>query len=255
MKVPLAIHLTLRELKTRYEESTLGFVWAFLSPLFLIAIYAFFFGKIFGSGGGPVPFSLHLFSGYLAWDLFGRTVGEGADILISNTTILTKVRLPLVSVFQARVLYYLFHMAFSTLVLLIAMLVLGLRPGWQIVFLPVVFSALALFTAGSAMIVGVFALFLKDLREVIPVVLLAWLFATPIFYEESMLHLAPGSVPFYLFRCNPMYWFIELTRQCTVRPEGPHLLILAILCVGSWLIYQVGLRLLNRSRSLILDVL
>lgn len=255
MQAPLAVALAFRELKTRYEESMLGLVWAFLSPLLLIAIYALFFGKVLGAGGGEVPFSLHLFSGYLAWDLFGRTVGEGPDIFLANRTILTKVRLPLGSVFHARVFYHLFHMAFATLVLLLAMLVLGLRPGWQLVCLPVVFGALALFTIGGAMIVGVFALFLKDLREVVPVVLLAWLFATPIFYDESLLGLTPGSAAQWLYRSNPMYWFVELTRQCTVRPEGPHLAPLGVLVMGSGVVYLLGCRLLRRSRALVLDVL
>jgi len=254
-KTPLAISLALRELKTRYDESTLGFIWAFLSPLFLIGIYAVFFGKVFGSRAESVPFALHLFSGYLAWDLFARTVGEGQDIFLSNKTILTKVKLPLYSVFHARVLYQLFHFAFATLVLIVAMLCMGLMPGWQLLFLPLVFAALALFTTGSAIIVGIFALFLKDLREVVPVVLLAWMFATPIFYDESMLNLTPGSAPYYLYRCNPMYWFIEYTRESTIRPEGPHFLGYTLLMSGSLAVYMLGHALMKRSRSLVLDVL
>jgi len=254
-KLPLSVTLALSELKTRYEESTLGFIWAFLNPLLLIGIYAVFFGKVFGSSAGSVPFSLHLFSGYLAWDLFGRTVGESHDIFLSNKAILTKVKLPLDSVFHARVLYHLFHFVFAAAILIAAMLFMGLMPGWQLLFLPIVFVSLALFTAGSAMIVGIFALFLKDLREVVPVVLLAWLFATPIFYDESMLNLTPGSSTYYLYRCNPMYWFIEYTRECTVRPEGPHLLGYSLLLLGSLAVYKLGHVLMKRSRSLVLDVL
>lgn len=251
----LPFGLALRELKLRYEESVLGFVWAFVNPLCLIAIYAFFFGTVLGGASGDVPFSLHLFSGYVAWDLFGRTIGEGADILIANKTILTKVRLPLVAVFQARVLYHLFHVGFAAVVLVAAMLVLGLRPGPRLLLLPVVLGALALFTAGAAMIAGVLALFLKDLREVIPVVLVAWLFATPIFYDERMLHFAPGSPAALLYHLNPLYWFVEYTRACTVRPDAPSLGGLALMAAGSVALYLLGRAFLARSRSLVLDVL
>ena len=62
------------------------------------------------------------------------------------------------------------------------------------------------------MIVGIFGLFLKDLKEIVSVVLLAWLFATPIFYHEETLHLSPGTLASHLYRANPMYWFVDFTR-------------------------------------------
>ncbi|MEZ5987629.1 MAG: ABC transporter permease [Planctomycetota bacterium] len=257
-RLPLAVGLTVREVRSRYQESALGLLWTLLTPLLLIAIYSFFFGRVLGLGGGAaggVPFALHLFSGYLAWDVFGRTVGEGPDILTGNRAILTKVRVPLETVFHARVLFQLFHASLAGLVLFAAMAVEGIAPGPEVLLLPVLLACLGLFTAGAAMIAGVLGLFLKDLKEVVAVVLLAWLFATPIFYYEAGLGLGEGTLLGTLYRSNPMYWFVTLMRACTVEPGAGHPLAWVLVVLGSYLAYRLGRLMLARSRSLVLDLL
>jgi len=255
----LAAGLAGRELRSRYQESALGFVWSVLSPLLLMALYTLFFGWAMNQGGGEqgmLGFTLHLFSGYLAWDTFARLAGDGPDILLANRAILTKVRIPIDAVFHARMLQQLFHTGIAAVLLLLVALIAGRRPGPMVLLLPVVVLALSLFTLGVTMIVSVLGLFLRDLKEVTSLLLAAWLFATPIFYFiDRMPLLAPDTASGFAYRLNPLFWFVGVVRAATLGAELPALLPLAALCLVSVGVYWLGRRFLLRCRSLILDTL
>jgi len=257
--LPLGFGLALRELRSRYQESALGFLWVLLSPLMMIGIYSMFFGRVLGmneSVKAPGGFTLYLFAGYLAWDLFGRMAGEGGDIFLGNRSILTKVRLPLDAIMQARILYHIFHWLFATIVLFVVMLFMGVWPSWSALLLPLVVLDLALFTIGVSSLFAVLSLFLKDFKEVLGILLVAWLFATPIFYDARNLGiLGSGRIEGVLYQMNPMFHFVELMRSCTIYGNWPTLLSLGSVTVGSLLVYLAGRAFLMRSRPLILDLL
>jgi ABC-type polysaccharide/polyol phosphate export permease len=253
----LAWGLAVRDLRSRYQDSLLGALWSLVSPLLLIGIYAAFFGRVLGirAEPGEPPFVLHLFAGYLVWDLFGRMAGEGADVLLGSRAILTKVRLPLATVFFARMLYHLIHWAFATLALLAVMLLSGLRPGLPILALPLFVLLLCLFTLGVTMLLAVLGLFLRDLREVFAVLLTAWLLATPIFYyAERMPALGEGWLG-ALYRANPLLWFVEGFRGAVLHARWPAPSELLLLATVAALVYAAGFAFLRRSRRLVLDVL
>lgn len=255
----LALGLAGRELRSRYQESALGFAWSVLSPLLLMALYTVFFGKMLGQeqeAGGMLGFTLHLFSGYLVWDTFARLAGDGPDILLANRAILTKVRIPIDAVFHARMLQQLFHTAIAAVLLLVVALVAGRRPGAQVLLLPLTVLLLSGFTLGVTMVVSVLGLFLRDLKEVTALLLAAWLFLTPIFYRlERMPALAPDQALGIAYRCNPQFWFVALSRAATLGDPLPSPLPLLALAVVSAASYWLGRRFLRRCRSLILDTL
>ena len=255
----LGLGLAGREIKGRYEESALGMLWAFLSPIFLIVIYAFFFGKVMGMekhGRGPGGFALYLFAGYLAWDLFGRMLGEGPDILLGNRTILTKVKIPMESVFLARMFFHVFHWAFSTVVLVAAILLHGRSLNWTFLYLAPLVAGLSLFSLGCTMFVAVVGLFLKDFKEMVGILLVAWLFATPLFYYyDSIPALQGGTLWGTVYRLNPLYWYVSFFRDCTLYGRTPPLGPFCLALLGSSLVFLAGKWWLGRSKSMILDIL
>lgn len=253
----LAWSLALRDLRSRYQESMLGFLWSLLSPLLLIGIYTLFFGQVLGMSAEPdaPPFALHLFAGYLIWDLFGRLAGEGTDILLGSRAILTKVRLPLRTVFHARLLYHAVHWAFAVAVLLAAMPVAGCVPGLPILSLLPMVVLLGLFALGVAMLFAVLGLFLRDLREVFSLLLTAWLFATPIFYYAERVPALNEGLPGTLYRLNPLYWFVSWCRDATLLQRWPDPLAALLLAFASLLVFAAGTLFLRRCRRLVLDLL
>lgn len=253
----LAWSLARRDLRSRYQESLLGFLWSLLSPLLLIGIYTLFFGRLLGIQADPdaPPFALHLFCGYLVWDLFGRLAGEGADILLGSRTILTRVRLPLATVFYARLLYHAVHWAFAVVVLLVAMLASGLVPGPQLLMLLPLVGLLGLFALGVAMLFAVLGLFLRDLREVFAVLLTAWLFATPIFYYADRLPLLNEGLLGTLYHLNPLYWFVTAVRDAALHARGPEPVPFLLLALSSLFVFWAGRTFLRRCRRLVMDLL
>ena len=90
-------NLTLRELRSKYRRSFLGWSWSLLNPLALVAIYGFVFGVVFGAEApvgnpsGLTTYALYLLTGLLPWSFFGLVTGLGLSSLIGNAGLVRKV--------------------------------------------------------------------------------------------------------------------------------------------------------------------
>jgi ABC-type polysaccharide/polyol phosphate export permease len=77
--------LTRRELTARYRGSVLGFLWSFVQPLLLLAVYSLVFGQIFAPRiAGAEPYPLFLVCGLFPWIWFSTALGEGTLALVAN---------------------------------------------------------------------------------------------------------------------------------------------------------------------------
>lgn len=258
--MPIAVLLARREIEARYRGALLGLLWPLVAPFVLLAVYWLFFGVILGlDRSAPIRsgFVLHLFSGYVVWDLFARLAGEGPELLGAQRTLLTRVRVPLETVFLSRLLYHLAHQAASLLVLLVVVVASGRGVSAAVLWLPLLLAGLCAFSLAATMLAALVGLVLRDAREVVALVLVAWLFATPVFYDLDGLGpgLGAGTTAGALLRLNPMYWFTALFRDCLFAGPGPAPLALCALVAASLVLFLAVRGLLRRRRGLILDLL
>ena len=140
--------LVARELKARYRGSVLGFLWSFINPLLLLAIYSFIFTTIMPNRAeGLQPYALFLLCGILPWNWFSTSLNEAAGSLIAGGNLIKKVLfpaevLPIVSVLANMVHFF--------LALPIVLIVLLLYRHWPdpggLVWFPVVVAIQFLFT-------------------------------------------------------------------------------------------------------------
>ena len=88
----LLLNLIRKELKTRYKDSFLGFLWSLLRPMFLLAVYYIAIGKFLGV---PFPlFPIFLFCGLVAWTLFTDVLGGCTGSVVGNAGLIKKVYFP-----------------------------------------------------------------------------------------------------------------------------------------------------------------
>ncbi len=59
-----------RELKARYKDSALGFLWSLMRPLAMLLIYYIALGKFLGASRGIPDFAIFIYTGLTAWGLF-----------------------------------------------------------------------------------------------------------------------------------------------------------------------------------------
>jgi lipopolysaccharide transport system permease protein len=182
-----------REVVGRYKGSMLGIFWSLATPIFMLAVYTFVFSVVFkarwGAGGSDskTEFALVLFAGLMIFNLFSECVGSAPGLVLANVNYVKKVVFPLEVLPWVRMGSALFHFAVSLGVWLVAYLALFGIPHWQVLLLPFVLIPLVLFVMGLSWALSSLGVYLRDVGQIIGLVITVLMFLTPIFYPASSL--------------------------------------------------------------------
>jgi lipopolysaccharide transport system permease protein len=182
---PLARRMTV----ARYRGSALGLLWALLTPAVMIAVFTFLFAGVFGArfteGGTPLDYALYLFCGLLPWTAFSETLQQSSGVVIAHANLVKRVVFPLEALPVAQALAALVAQMFGTVALLLAALVIRRELHATLLWLPVLLVPQMLLTLGGAWLVASLGVFIRDTTQVLSLVLMAWLYLTPIIYPEQ----------------------------------------------------------------------
>jgi lipopolysaccharide transport system permease protein len=196
----LLYFLIWRDIKVRYKQTFLGATWAILQPLTMMLIFTFFFSKLARIPTEGIPSGLFYYSGLSLWTFFSNAVMGGANSLIGNTNLITKVYFPRLIIPSAAVLACLIDFAIASLLLIPLLFFYGFGVTWKVLLLLPI-SAL---TTTLALAMGVLFSALntkyRDVRYALPFLLQVWMFVSPIIYAAS---LVPREWR-WLFSLNPL---------------------------------------------------
>jgi len=209
----LLIQLVRKELKVRYRNSSLGFLWSMLTPALMTIVFTVIFTQVV-----PVPvdaFPAFFLAGYLLWQFFQNSCQGAIHSVVGNGDLVKKVYFPREVLPLSHVLAQLIHLLLAMLV--ISPYLIATRGLGVLVYLPATLLAvvlLAVFTSGVAMwLAGVNVVF-RDLQELFVVMFLVWFYATPVLYPLALVRSQLGTdhLLVRLLQLNPMTWFVEVFR-------------------------------------------
>jgi lipopolysaccharide transport system permease protein len=182
--------LARREIAARYKGSVLGILWAVVTPVVTIAtftlIFAGIFGARFGASGSGWEFALYLFCGVLPWTAFQEAVQLSSQKIVSQANLVKRVVFPLEILPVAQTLASLANQLFGTIALLVLALIIQRTIHPTILWLPVLIVPQLLLTFGAAWLVASLGVFLRDIVQGIALLLMVWMYLTPIIYPESI---------------------------------------------------------------------
>ena len=244
-----------RDLRSRYIGSFMGIFWSVIHPIVLLVSYAFVFSVIFGQrplpDSGTTSFWLFLFCSILPWLFFQETLQRSSTIVIDNANLVTKTLFPTeilpLSVMLACVVNHLIGFAILLLILVFAFGKISLL----IFFLPIYFLCLMLFTLGLSWLVSSLNVFVRDVSQVLTVILTFWFWFTPIFYSPERF---PSNLRF-LVQANPLAHVVTGYRDCLLRMRMPDLGVLAILAAASLATFVAGGMFFRTTKREFVDVL
>jgi len=200
--------LTRTELKVKYKDSVLGYVWSMLNPTLVLIIYFVVF-KIIARTHQPL-FAVWLFAGLLVWNLFNTAAMGATSVVVGKAGIVKKVAFPreLLALSVVGVSMVLF--AIQVVVLILAMVIFGIHPAYSyMVLLPVALVALIVFTSAMSIFLSAVNVYLRDTQHLTEVLLMAWFWGTPIVYTFGQISGTLASHPSvqwlkYVYLCNPV---------------------------------------------------
>jgi lipopolysaccharide transport system permease protein len=235
----LVYFLTWRDIKVRYKQAALGVAWAIIQPVVHMVIFTLIFGRLAGlktDAGVPQEwYPIFSFAALLPWQLFQGALQRSGISLVGNANLLTKVYFPRLIIPFSAVAAGLVDFGFSFLVLAGLMVYYQVPFTWNLVWLPA-FIALAL---AAALAVGLWLSALnvqyRDVQHMIPFLLQAWMYASPVVYSIDMI---PAEGPWrLLYGLNPMTGVIQGFRWALLGSRPPdRLLVVSAVMVAALLL-------------------
>lgn len=156
-------------------------MWSLARPLFLLLVYWLIFGKFLRAG---IPdFAFYLFSGLVAWDLFGSALSGATTSIVGNAGLIKKVYFPREIFPLATIGAGLVHFVLQLVVLFAVLTAFGFDYlGPNLLLLPIAIVALVMFLVAMSLFMAAANVYLRDVQHLIEVFLLFWFWLTPIVY-------------------------------------------------------------------------
>ncbi len=206
--------LAMRDLKTRYKVSILGFFWSLLRPLLTLMILATVFSLLdFESSSYKVSYYVLLLASYMPWFYFSTALLEGTQSMLSNAHLVKKEFCPR-SVFPTSVvLANLINFLFSLLVIFpVLYLATPAYPTWTLLQLPLVILVSTLFLLGLCLITSAVNVIYRDTTQLIEFLAFVWFYISPVLYDVYEVFAKIPSSSRWVYFVNPMAGIIEWYR-------------------------------------------
>ena len=235
----LFFFLVRKEIKVKYKNSVLGFLWSMLNPALTLAVFYVLF-TFFLPNGVP-KFVIYMFSAMLVWNLFQTAVLTGTSSVVSNAAIVKKVAFPREILSLSSVGSAFMFFLFQSIVLLVFMVAFWHRPDWSVIWLVIpALAAIVAFASALAVFLSAVNVYLRDTQHLVEVLLLAWFWAIPGIYpfsgrvhdglvKHSILGI-PGTHLIWLYFANPVtpvvmsfqrVFYNVVNAHSTLAPHGP----------------------------------
>lgn len=212
-----------RDVLGRYRGSILGLTWSFLTPLLMLGVYSFVFVGVFRASwpgttkGGGLEFSLQVFAGLLVFNLFAEVAGKAPNLIVEQPNLVKKVIFPVELLAWVTVLSGLFHLLISAGTLLLVLLIARGGLPLTAVTLPFVLLPFLPFLLGLAWSLSAIGVFVRDVGNVMAMVVSLIMFMSPVFYSVKTLS---TDLQFWM-NLNPLTLIIEQVRAVLLLGQWP----------------------------------
>jgi lipopolysaccharide transport system permease protein len=240
----LMFMLTIRDLRVRYKQAAMGFMWAIFMPM--IAVFAGILIKKAMAVVSQQPLEVHSILSIsvkvLPWTFFISSIRFSVQALVGNSALVTKIYFPRAVLVLSAILACLFDFAVALVVMIILVSVLGVGVSVHLLWLPVLLVLLFLYTFGLGLLLAAANLFYRDIKYVVEILLMFGIFFTPVFYEASSFG---RWKPIMLI--NPLGSILEELNRTVVMhlPPDPFWILYAIFAsIG---VFLIGMTVFQKS--------
>jgi len=243
------------EFKTKFIRSKLGGLWVILNPLAQVAIYALVLSAVLSAKlpgiDSRYAYAIYLMAGILGWNLFSEILGRCVNVFVDNANLLKKMAFPKMTLPLIIFGSSLVNNILLFLAILVVFGLLGHYPNSSVVWLIPLTVLISFLALGMGLILGIMNVFLRDINQIVPIILQFWFWLTPIVYSW-------GIIPpkyLYLVMLNPIAGIIKGYQDILVYGKVPNVSdLLYPLCLSIVLIL-IALWMFIKANEEMTDVL
>ncbi|MFA5216698.1 ABC transporter permease [Sulfuricurvum sp.] len=243
------------ELSNRLSRSKLGILWLGIAPMLQVAIFAFILSSIMSSKLPGVnnthAYALYLVTGITAWSLFSDIVMRLLTLYVDNAPLIKKMSIPIVAFPLISIGSAWLNHLFLLFSVMIVFFFLDHNIGWMILWIPFLTLMTTLLAVGIGLTLGVLNVFIRDVGQMMPIMLQFGYWFTPIVYTISII--PERYHPYFLV--NPLYHLFSMYHNVflyKLPPAFSSVLIVAL--VASALLF-IAFGLLAKAKNEMMEVL
>lgn len=219
--------LVWRNVRVEFDATRLGSAWAIARPILFTLVFVLFRGFSGANTHVELPYALYVFSGLVLWMYFLDAATSSAGAIRLDSALLTKVYYPRLLTPLVPVVASLISIVIALVPLVAMMAWFGIRPGWQVILLPIVLTQAVALALGVGTLVSAISIENRDWERALAFLLSLGLWLSPVIYAPDMI---PGVLR-GLYHLNPMVGLL-LAFRATLFDGFP-------LPVWDWL-YSLG---------------
>ena len=236
------------DFEVRYKRAFLGVAWVVAIPLLQGLLLAAILSRAVRFGSGE-SFAAYVLTGMLPWVYLQTAMVDGSIAVVTNAGIADKIWFPRALLPLVAPMSNLAGLAISAIVVIVALPLLGVRPGLTLLVLVPAAGLLVAFTSALSLVLSALHVYARDVKHLVQATLLLWFYATPIFYPPDLL----GDFE-PLLVCNPMTGIVALFRLATLGEAGDDVLLaVAVSCLTTLLLAVLAVELYRRLDRLFVD--
>lgn len=235
--------LVARDFKTKYKRSVLGVLWSFLNPLLTMVVQYIVFSTLFASG---IPnFALYLITGIVCFNFFSEATSMALLSIVGNASLITKVYVPKYIYPLSRVFSSTINLLLSLIPLFLVLIITKTPVTLAALLLPFGLLCLAAFCMGVGLLLSSAMVFFRDTQFLWGVLSMMWMYATPIFYPESII---PAKF-MVLYKLNPLYHIIRFIRIVLMDGISPEPKAYLLCFLVSFIPFVIGAIIFKKTQD------
>lgn len=243
------------DFQARVARSRLGLIWIIIAPLSQVVIYAFVLSSLMTQRlpgiNTPFAYSIYLMAGFQAWFLFTEIVTRCLTIFIDNGNALKKISFPRMALPVIAVGAAILNNLIFLILVISAYLLVGYHPGWSLVWFPVLLLVTCALATGLGLVLGILNVFMRDVGQLVAILLQFGFWLTPIVYTIDILPAAFQE----MLRLNPMFWVVDNYHRVLAYGVPPNLWSLAAISAFALVLLGLALVLFRKASGEMVDVL
>ena len=246
----LLFSLAWRDVRVKYAQTYIGFLWAFINPIVNLAILGFVFGKIATVNTEGVPHLLFTAAGLVTWTYFSTLISQAGSSIVAAQAMIKKIYFPRLIIPISKAISGLVDFLIILIFLVILMVFYGYSPSTKIIFLPFFIVVIIISGLGGGILISALTSRYRDFSFIVPLLTRLGMFITPIGYSSS-------SVPDewkFLYFLNPLAGIVEGFRWCLFDQSNlePYMLYSVSLV---FVILAISLLYFNKVDKVMADIL
>jgi ABC-type polysaccharide/polyol phosphate export permease len=242
-----------RDIRAQYKQATLGLLWALIAPIAMLGIFILIFSRTKSLGVPPgVPYPIFAFIGILCWTFFSQSLGTGGTSLLVNHELMSKTQFPRECFPLETILVTAVNTVLAWIPLVLLFIFYRFMPHVQTLWVvPLMILIEVLFTIGLTLAVSALIIQMRDLAQVLPMIIQLGLFVTPVIWEFSII---PERWRIVYGFVNPLGPVIDDARRAMLQGLNPVPGPLLAAIAGTAFYLAVGYRLFKRYEVNFADI-